>query len=402
MALAQAQGPVDLGAALQRAREVSPARRAALADVQAARAAERQAGAFPNPTLSGDVEHTTGDGDRNVVTTFRLAQPLDIWGARSARREVVALQREAAETALSAVEADLDLAVVQAWTSAVASAERAVRGSRVLAAFDTAIRISARRLAEGDLSGYDHRRLQLEAARYAGWQMQVHRDAEAARRALVLLIDSLPRAAVLVPDSLAIAPTAIDSTRFATPAIRADVRAAGLLAASAAQAATTVAKERIPVPTVVGGYKREQMPGDPDAWQGFVAGLAIPLPLWDRRAAAVDAATAAGEAARWRATRAEREVAHDLAVALQDARTVEAQSELLRQRLGTDARMALESLQLAWREGEISLLEWLDGVRAWHEAFDAYTTLQSERLVRRAILARAAGLPVADLLNEVP
>ena len=91
----QAQSPMGLGAAMQRAREVSPVRRAALAEVTAARAAERQAGAMPNPALSGDLERTTRDDDRSVVTTVRLAQPLDIWGARSARRETTALRRQA-------------------------------------------------------------------------------------------------------------------------------------------------------------------------------------------------------------------------------------------------------------------------------------------------------------------
>jgi cobalt-zinc-cadmium efflux system outer membrane protein len=205
-----------------------------------------------------------------------------------------------------------------------------------------------------------------------------------------------------LPDSLRVSPIVLDTTRFASPANRATVRAAALAAASAGQAATVVAKERIPVPTVVGGYKAEQVPGDAATWTGFVAGLSIPLPLWDRRAAARDAAVATGEAARWQAAAAERDATRELALALQEVATAEAQSAQLEPRLGPDARRALEALQIAWREGEISLLEWLDGVRAWHEAFDTYAALQAERIIRRANLARAAGLPVAELLTEVP
>lgn len=402
IAVLQAQSPLEVGAAIQRAREASPARRAALAEVTAALAAERQAGAMPNPALSGDLERTTQDDDRNVVTIFRLAQPLDIWGARSARRETAALRRQATEATLAAVEADLDVDVVRAWTGAVASAQRAALAGRVLAAFDTAVRISGERLAAGDVSGYSHRRLQLEAARYAAWQAEARLQADAARRTLALLIDAVPGVSTRLPDSLRVGPIVLDTTRFASPANRATVRAAALAAASAGQAATVVAKERIPVPTVVGGYKAEQVPGDAATWTGFVAGLSFPLPLWDRRAAARDAAVATGEAARWQAAAAERDAARDLALALQEVATAEAQSAQFEPRLGPDARRALEALQTAWREGEISLLEWLDGVRAWHEAFDTYTTLQAERIIRRANLARAAGLPVAELLTEVP
>src|SRR5512139_1803895 len=132
MSVLQAQSPMGLGAAMQRARDVSPTRRSALAEVAAARAAERQAGAMPNPALSGDLERTTQDDDRNVVTTVRLAQPLDIWGARAARRETAALRRQAAEAILVAVEADLDVEVVRAWTLTVAAAQRAALAGRVL------------------------------------------------------------------------------------------------------------------------------------------------------------------------------------------------------------------------------------------------------------------------------
>jgi cobalt-zinc-cadmium efflux system outer membrane protein len=357
---------------------------------------------MPNPALSGDLERTTQDDDRNVVTTVRLAQPLDIWGARSARRETASLRRQAAEATLVSVEADLDVDVVGAWTSAVAATQRAMLAGRVLAAFDTALRVSAERLGAGDVSPYSHRRLQLEAARYAAWQTEARLQADAARRTLAVLVDSAPAPSFFLPDSLRVSPLSLDTARFASAESRPAVRAAALTAAGTEQAATAVARERIPVPTIVGGYKAEQMPGDPDAWTGFVAGLSFPVPLWDRRGAARDAAVATGEASRWQADATRRGAERDLAVALMEVLAVEAQSEQLGRRLGPEARRALEALQVAWQEGEISLIEWLDGIRAWHEAFDAYTTLQAERIVRRANLARAAGLPVAELLTEVP
>ncbi|HEX9164572.1 MAG TPA: TolC family protein, partial [Gemmatimonadales bacterium] len=325
-----------------------------------------------------------------------------IWGARSARSVVAALRRQAAEATLAVVEADLDVDVVRAWTGTVAATQRAGLAGRVVAAFDTALRVSAERLGAGDVSGYSHRRLQLEAARYAAWQAEAQLQADAARRTLANLIDSGAAPTLRLPDSLSVPPLAPDSARFVSAALRPTVRAAALAAASEEQAVTVVARERIPVPTVVGGFKSEQVPGDPDTWTGFVAGLSFPLPLWDRRAAAREAAVATGEAARWQATATAREAARDLAMALEEVRTVELQSGQLGQRLGLEARRALEALQISWREGEITLLEWLDGVRAWHDAFDAYATLQAERLLRRANLARAAGLSVTELLTEVP
>jgi outer membrane protein TolC len=49
---------------------------------------------------------------------------------------------------------------------------------------------------------------------------------------------------------------------------------------------------------------------------------------------------------------------------------------------------------VAYREGEISLLEWLDTIRAYHEAESAYADLRSEYITRRAALERATGAPL--------
>lgn len=398
----RAQEEVGLAEALARARAVSPVIRSAASAAAAAREAERQGRAFPNPVLSADLERTTRHGLDNTVSTFRLAQPLDVWGTRGALAEAATRRREAAETALLAAEASLDTAVVAAWARAVVAGERVAFLARVVAAFDTAERVSRARLEADDVSGYSHRRLRLEAARYAAEEARTQFDLDRFRRTLAELIGQAgDTTALLLPPRLTVQawqPELVD-LRSALPG-RPDLQAAELMAASQVAAADAVARSRIPVPLLIGGYKTEQVPGETGAYAGFVAGLALPLPLWDRRSGARGEALAKVEQARWETEAGRRAALRELDLAWAALRAANAQAEALSSRLEADASPALEALEVAWREGELSLLEWLDGIRAWHDAFATLAELQAERLIRQAGLAVAAGRPVAQILME--
>lgn len=395
---------VTLPEALARARGISPTVRAAASAAAAAREAERQARAFPNPTLSADLERTTRDGLDNTVSSFRLAQPLDLWGTRAHQHEAAALRREAAEAALLAAETALDTAVVRAWAGAGAAGERVSLLERVVAAFDSAERVSRARLEADDVSGYSHRRLRLEAARYAAAQAEARLELDRFRRTLIrLLRQPGDTGSLVLPSHLSVRPWQPDLAELrAGLAQRPDLRVAELTAASQAATAEAVARSRIPVPVLIGGYKAEQVPGESRSYTGFVAGLALPIPLWDRRAGARGEAEAEVERSQWEAEAGRRAAAGELDLAWEALRTANGQAEALSARLDADAALALNALAVAWREGELSLLEWLDGVRAWHDAFAALVTIQAERLIRQAALAAAAGRPVTQTLMEAP
>jgi len=397
-----AQEAVTLPEALARARATSPSIRAAASAAAGAREAERQTRAFPNPVLSADLERTTRDDLDNTVTTFRLAQPLDVWGTRGLQTEAASQRRAASEAALLTAEVALDTTVVGAWARAVAAGERAALLGRVVAAFDTAERVSRARLEADDVSGYSHRRLRLEAARYAADEAQARFEFDRFRRALAQLIGSTADPATLrLPARLTVHPWQPELADLqAGLAGRPDLRAAELMVGSRASAADAVARSRIPVPVLIGGYKAERVPGETGSYTGFVAGIALPVPLWDRRGGARSEAVAETERARWEAEAARQTAARELDSAWEALRLADAQAEALASRLDADASPALNALQAAWREGDLSLLEWLDGVRAWHDAFAALAALQAERLVRQAALAAASGRPVAPTLME--
>ncbi len=396
---AQAQAPaLSLDAARVGARRISPDLRAMREAVSAAAARERQAGAFSNPTLVYGREQAAAAGQTSSQGIVALEQRVEIGGQRGQRRQAAGLRREAAEARLAAAELQLDFEVTRAYALAVAADRRAALAAEAAGAFGQALTVSEQRLAAGDISGYAHRRLRLEAARYATLNAEAALTRHAARLSLATLLagtaDSIDRADWVLTDSLVPPAFAVaaDSLRPLALRARADLRAADLERQAAAVEARLTARERVPTPSVVAGFKRERGTGGSDL-SGFTAGISFPLSLFDRRGGAIDAAGAevARRAAETDALR--RRVARDVAEAYAALQTVEQQLALLTPQLGAEARAALEAARVAYAEGEITLVEWLDAVRAYREAEASYETLRAEAVIQRAALERAVGVP---------
>jgi outer membrane protein, heavy metal efflux system len=406
--------PLTLEQARATARQVSPELRAARAALGAAAARERQAGAVPNPILAYGHERTSRGGQTNAQHIAQLEQPLEVGGQRAARRDAARARRAAAEARLAAAEAQLDYDVTRAYALAVSADRRLSLAQQAAEAFTTAERVSERRFAAGDVSGYANRRLRLEAARYASVRARAALERRSARIALAaLLTDSsiapgpLADALILTDTTLALPPLAEPTAPTSGPRLptddsllatalthRADLRAAALDAAAAAAEARLAARERVPVPVISGGYKTEQAAGAGAGFRGLVAGVSVPLPVWDRRAGAVQAAEAEARRADAGVAAHRRQVAREVAEAAAALRAAEEERTLLAAQVGPATDAAMRAVRVAYGEGEITLVEWLDAVRAYQEAEATYVTLQAEAAIRRAALERAVGAPL--------
>lgn len=419
---ALAQSPSDqrisLVQAIEAARQISPDVRAAREGVAAAAARARQAGAYPNPVLSYAREQTSSSGQSNSQNLLGVEQRVELGPARSARAAAARGRHEIAMARLQYVEAQLDFGTVRAYVLAAAAGRRAILVDQVASAFAQAVGVSERRLVAGDVSGYAHRRIRLEAARYA----VLRAEAQLERRAAFLLLatfvsaaaDSIPPSEFELTDSLPTVvrwqTTAAIAAQGGTPAnravdslvrlalrARADVRAQDLEMMVARAEAQLVVAERVPAPAVSLGFKNERVAGVPGTANGFTAGISLPIPLWDRRAGAVAAANAdltqrAAEAEAYR-----RRVVREVVEAFDGYAVLAAQLDALRPQLGPESANALRAVQVAYSEGEITLVEWLDAVRAYQEVESSYITLRAEAVIRRAALALSIGAPPATI-----
>lgn len=147
-----AQGaPLTLDDALQRAAEADPRLRAAEAGVEAARAGRAQARVRPNPVLDLEVENFAGTdalrGFDGSEATFRLSQPIERGGRRSARVALADRALDAAGREALIRRLDVFEEVQRAFYDALAAEELVEIGAERLATAEAVQRTVDRRVS---------------------------------------------------------------------------------------------------------------------------------------------------------------------------------------------------------------------------------------------------------------
>ncbi|MEO5580304.1 MAG: TolC family protein [Gemmatimonadaceae bacterium] len=405
VAASQSPGTLSLAQAKSLARLASPELRAAREAVTAARGREFQAKSRTNPELSYSTERTSGAGQTNRQQILGVEQRIELGGQRGSRTSAARFRTHAAEARLESALALVEFEVARAYALAVAADRRAALARQAAAAFTDAGRVSGQRLAAGDVSVYADRRLRLEAARYGALEAGANLDRRSARVTLSSLVasnaDSIAFIPAILTDSMpdAIPQVTVAALQSAALRGRSDYRAASLDVESFSAESRLASRERTPTPAFFGGFKRESAAGAPESLTGFAAGIALPLPLFDRRRGAIQAADAEVRRATAEREVVRRRISREVLEAFDALAAVEQQRAVLAPQLGSQSAGALRSAQVAYSEGEITLVEWLDAVRAYHEAESAYSDLMAEFLIRRATLERAVASPLAAALT---
>lgn len=417
--------PVALHAARAAAVLRDPRIRVAREALSAAAGQERQAAARSNPVLAYGREQTSRLGQANAQDIAQLEWPLDVSGQRQSRVTAARFRREAAAARLDDAVFALDVELVRSYVEAVSATMRVQLATAAAQTAAEAQRVSDARAQAGDVAGYAARRLRLEAGRYAARRAEAALQARAARERFTQLTgvsaDAITAPVVATDDSTGTAVTDVLESMLRDMAVplpvagesadsliaravveRSDVIAAQRDADAARADARLAALERVPLPTLSAGYKGEAVQNGAVAvsLHGFVAGFAVPLPFFDRRGGAVAAADATARERDAGVDVLRKQVQRELLDALSALASTEAERALLQQFAGSESRLALRAVQAAYAEGEISMTEWLESVRAWQETAQTLLTLHTTLILRRADLARAAGIPIFPIVES--
>jgi len=390
---------LTLEQAQERARITSPRLASARETIAVARGEERQAGAFPNPVFGYERDQTFRSGEMIEEDVALIEQPFEIGGQRGLRREVARRRRTSAEAALRVAEIELDFEVTRAFAQALAADERASQTQRAAEAFRRAREASRQRRRAGDVSGYDDRRLALEVARYEALRAQVRLEQRAARMVLAEQIETPERMRRLLEVHLQEPPDAdlpgVSMEELLEIALEGHprLRAAEAEAAAAESAARLAGRGWVPTPVIGAGYKRQQEAGT-GGFEGYVAAISLPLPLWDRRQGDREAAEARARRARADLRRLRGRVVQELDTAWTGYHAAADSLAALMPHLEREASAAVEAARVSYAEGEIGLIEWLDAVRAYQEAAAAYADVRAEVWIQHATLQRAVGAPL--------
>ena len=391
LANAQQIGGLTLEQAREQAQRASPVLAAARAVIDAATARQRQAGAHPNPVFGYSREQTSGSGVSTSQDIAAIEQRVEIGGQAGARTAAARARADVARARLALATSELNEQVARVYADVIAADRKYALAAQAAEQFGKAVTVMNRRVSEGDVSGYQARRLRLEAARYAALAAEAARTRRETRLQLDQLVPGQGEVALAALAVLPRATNALELTSDSIVALALSKNAELQLAQNEVQVASAdrsaVSRERIPTPALTAGYKGER-PTDGRSLSGFVAGFSLQLPIWDRRSGALEAAAADIRRAEAKRDAVRLRIGRAAAIAWDAARRADEQVQTLRAQLGAEASAALHASETAYAEGEITLLEWLDTVRAYQEAEASYATVVAESFIHRATLER--------------
>jgi cobalt-zinc-cadmium efflux system outer membrane protein len=373
--------------------------RAARADFRAAVGRASQRSAYPNPTASVLREDLSRGAYDYSENTFSLNQTLEWPGRTLARSRAAERATAAARSAFHADSPSLVLEARRAYLRAAEAEGRVAVLREVAAVFREAVDDGEVRRAEGDISGYELRRLELERVRLEQRLAAARIERDDARRELAIRLlpgsDTMALATRGLPDGR---PPPVERERALAAALRRPEVMAGRHAAEAAGAEAAAARlRRIPDLQLTGGFKTQS-----DDFDGAVLGLSLSLPVFDRGSGEVRAAEARTTAAATRLELRRLRVRNDVLGALDRYRSIRRRSRVLADELLSPSEELLESARTAYAEGEMELLALLDGTEAYLESRLTALELRAElwlafHELSRAMGGRAAG---ADSMAE--
>lgn len=343
---------------------------------------EQQARLAPvNPSVSYSRE---GAG---FAEFLEVEQPLGPFGVRSALARaglaaaaVAEAERDARLWLLRAQAAEAAARLVAAQSLVVESQEHVQRVEQLLVILRT-------REREGEGSRFD--RLRAEQELRDARQRATSAAVSAAESGAILagLLPSGVRAGTITPSaSVQATPLTLESLLGRTTSARAELRAFQQAVDRTVWETAVARRLRLPMPTIFGGVKR----GDSSATRttGGVFGLSLSVPVFDTGNR--DGARWLAEAHRIGAERAgfERRVHSEVTAAFE---TLALRRAAQAEDPGDSGRELMQIAELAYREGELGILELLDAARAVSRARTRQIELRLDARLAEIALERAVG-----------
>jgi cobalt-zinc-cadmium efflux system outer membrane protein len=366
----------------------SLALRIARAEALEIRGEARQTSGYFNPAFAVTGESLTRGPDRYWETTLALEQRLEWPGRTIARDRATAHLGDFADAAFRADSLHLAFEVRGAYADAWAAEEREIGLRETAAIIERVASAAQRRLEEGDISGYEARRLRLEQVRVDQDLAVAELEATAARRRLGTLIVPTSEGAEFGPaDPLAGRPPPVDvGSGLETLTGRPDLQAATSALEAARGFASAASSGWVPDPVVMLGYKDQQ-----DGFSGAAFEVALPLPIFDRRGGDAEAARARQSAASAALDLRRREARNDVLTASDRYASIRLRHERSGDGLVGDADLLLRAASAAYEEGDMTMLELLDAARAFRETRMTAASLRADVWIAYYDLLRALG-----------
>ncbi len=388
--------------------ERNPAMVAARADVDAVEGDRLAASRRPNPTLSVDsAGYPVFESARpgywgGQEFTVRFDQELETAGRRRLRTEVAESGRATAQFDVQDRARQIGLDVRRAYLTAVlAQADRGVAQTS-LEEIDRVIALNRARLQQGEISGAELRRLQVERLRFVEDVFGADLALKNARSTLLALLNA-PRLDLPLEliDGLKASPaeglealTAASADAGGAPRLlaqaleaRPDVLVARREQVQAETSTRLQRALRTPNITLGGGYQNNF------GSDGVVFGVTMPLPFFNQNQGGIARADAERRAADARADATATVVRLDVQRALNAVDTNRARVDYIEREYLMNAQESRDIVLESYRLGVADLIDFLDAQRAFRDTQRTYNRALFDQRVSLFELAAAVGRP---------
>jgi cobalt-zinc-cadmium efflux system outer membrane protein len=388
-------GRITLEQALALALQMNPSVAAGVYVVSAAEARVTQAGLLPNPELELESENFGGsddlDGFNAAESTAVIRQSVLLGGKRGHRRAVAETEQTLAGRDLEAVRLDVTTATTSAFFRVLAAQQREALADELLGLAERFAGTVQKRVDAGKVSPVEATRAGIEVARARVELARAARELEAAR---VLLAAAWGSSTADFDRAVGELPEPADLPSLG------QLRQHLLKAPEVTRLEDQVERERralelersfrIPDLTISVGPRRFEETGD-SAW---VAGVSVPLPIFDRNQGGRRAAEFELERTRRDAEATRVGLEAELASALERLRALTLEVTTMSEEIEPAARSVFAATEIGYREGKLGFLDVLDAQRTLFETRSLLLDSHEEYAISRTRLERLIGRPV--------
>lgn len=372
---------ISLDDAIRLALAHNPSIASAALEVGARSERARQQSRFPNPALAATVENA-GANSAARETTASVEQLLELGGDRNARTEAALRSRDVAAQDSTSIRAAIVGEVRRAFTSVLAAKQEVeIARENVEVSESTAAAIRAR-VEAGKVSPIEETRSEvLVAAERLELARARQRLGEAQRRLAATWGGEAPGIGAVAGDLRStLELPAFDSLRAGLDHHPSLMRASAIVAEREAIVRLEEARA-VPDVTASAGFRRFSSPSD----SGFVGGVTVPLPLFDRNRAGIAEARLRVEQAKEESRGVRVGLERDLMDAWRAYETAKDEVSLLEGSIVPAAQSVFDAISEGYRLGKFGYLEVLDARRTLTSA-----RLQRARALEQMHLAAAS------------
>ncbi len=385
---------LTLPQAIERALANYPALKIQEYAIKQAQGQKTTAGLLPNPVVTFYREDLSLNGQDGGETTVYAGLPLNFLWSRWSRLSAASAQVEAEQLTLTDVQRLIKFEVQKAFAETHFSSQNYLAWQKAASVFRQAAETSRVRFADGDMAGYEQQRITVEYLRYQKAETEAKVWLNNSQKRLAFLLNPNKGQALIVTSAVFPSPGPdISPEELLAQSMknRPDLQAARSTLRSK-QAVLTVNKwRRLPEITASAGYKKQV-----DDFKGAVVQISFGFPLFNRNQGNISSANAALNQQRLATELLEKRVALEVRQAYETYQLYRQPVEQFLDQSVRPPEQLLEIARFSYAEGEMSLLELLDGVRAYSESFQTRNDLLLKYQMSIFELEKATGTPITN------